>query len=146
MISTHSIPIEGGYPSPPTIPAVGDEDVKKFDEEEDTSTDANSWWRDFPEAKVEKVTHADILKLGNKVGATCISFPFHLYLSYLSFQVLMFLLLLGNSVKGGDKVLLFSQVISLLCYHLILCEEPLNFGLLVHNPQIKLGRDAQGML
>ena len=135
------IPTDGRHPSPP---AAGDEDVTKFDEEEDTSTDANSWWRDFPEVEIEKGTHADILKLGNKVET--ISFSFPLDLSHLSLQVLMFLLLLGNSVKGGDKVLLFSQVISPLRCHLILCEESLNFRLLVHNPRIELGRNAQGML
>jgi hypothetical protein len=127
--------------APSTIATAIDEDLTNFDEEEDNSTDADNWWRNFPSGSVDKGTHAEILKLGNKVGRHSSSLP----PPQLS-QVLMFLLLLGNSVESGEKVLLFSQVpASTASCHLIF-EEPLDSGLLVHNPPAELGRDAQGIL
>jgi hypothetical protein len=52
------------------IPNTIDEDIDGFDEEEDTSNDADadSWWREISgEQDVDRLTNAEILKLGNKV-------------------------------------------------------------------------------
>jgi hypothetical protein len=45
-----------------------DEDIDGFDEEEDTSNDADNWWRKIPgDQTVDRLTNAEILSLGNKV-------------------------------------------------------------------------------
>jgi hypothetical protein len=52
------------------IPNTIDEDIDGFDEEEDTSNDADadSWWREISGEQVaDRLTNAEILKLGNKV-------------------------------------------------------------------------------
>jgi hypothetical protein len=84
--------------SPPTSASVeridqseATDDPIEFDEEEETSLDADDWWRKIPShAIAEPMSVSDLLKLGNKI--------------------LVFLSLLSHSIAVGDKVLLFSQV------------------------------------